>query len=192
MLRRGAIGGGVRQDRLLLSMSDAKTRPVVFSNGKPIALWQQPSGMALIVSTAAVLGLSVWIYTSGAATTLVAEPSLGADPSPDAVQTTLRAGKPTIIEFGANNCVSCREMKPVLHALAQDTRIAVADVDILKERGYIGRYQIRLMPTQVFYDAKGQETGRHMGKISGEEILVHLGLPTLDAPQIAPAPKASL
>jgi thioredoxin 1 len=96
--------------------------------------------------------------------------------SSDAVTQVLAAGKPTIIEFGANSCVSCREMKPVLHALAQDTRIAVADVDIIKERDYISRYQIRLMPTQVFYDTRGQEIGRHIGKISGEEILQRLGV----------------
>ena len=170
-------------------MADAKNGPVVFPNGKPTPWWQQPSGIAIIVSAAVALSLGAWIYTT---TADVAEPRLEAEPSADAVQTTLQAGKPTIVEFGANNCASCREMKPVLHALTQDTRIAVADVDILKERGYISRYQIRLMPTQVFYDAKGQEIGRHMGKISGGEILARLGLPMLDAPPMAPTSKAAL
>ncbi|MCI4431056.1 MAG: hypothetical protein JHC40_18030 [Burkholderiales bacterium] len=32
----------------------------------------------------------------------------------------LSMGKPTVVEFGSNNCTGCREMKPVLHALAQD------------------------------------------------------------------------
>ena len=96
----------------------------------------------------------------------------------DPVALALAAGKPAVIEFGANACVSCREMKPVLAALAQShgDRITVADVDILKERDYISRYQIRLMPTQVFFDALGRETGRHMGKISGEDILARLGV----------------
>lgn len=111
------------------------------------------------------------------------------DSSLDAVQMTLRAGKPTIIEFGANSCASCREMKPILHALAQDLRIAVADVDIIKERDYISHYQIRLMPTQVFYDANGNETSRHLGTISSDEILERLGLK--DAADIA-APKVQL
>jgi thioredoxin 1 len=173
-------------------MADNKAKPVVFSNGKPTPWWQQPSGIALIVSAAAALGLGVWIYGADASTTTVAEISSEADASPDAVQTTLRAGKPTIVEFGANNCASCRDMKPVLHALAQDPRIAVADVDILKERGYIGRYQIRLMPTQVFYNAKGEETGRHMGKISGEEILARLGLASSNAATGDALPKAAL
>lgn len=113
----------------------------------------------------------------------------GADASLDSVQRTLAAGKPTVVEFGANSCVSCREMKPILHTLAQDPRIAVADVDIIKERDYISRYQIRLMPTQVFYDASGNETSRHMGTISGDEILERLGLK--DAADSA-TPKARL
>ena len=96
----------------------------------------------------------------------------------DPVARALAAGKPAVIEFGANACISCREMKPVLAALAQShgDRITVADVDILKERDHISRYQIRLMPTQVFFDAQGRETGRNMGKITGDEILVRLGV----------------
>lgn len=112
--------------------------------------------------------------------------------APDAVQRILLAGKPTVVEFGANNCVSCREMKPVLQALARDPRIAVVDVDILKERDYISRYQIRLMPTQVFYNAKGEETGRNLGKISGEDILVRLGVAPLGEAPGASVPKVAL
>lgn len=139
--------------------------------------WRGYAGAALLAAASAALG--VWLYSTGTPTQTVIAPAA------DAVQRVLRAGKPTVVEFGANNCASCREMKPVLHALAQDQRIAVADVDILKERDYIGRYQIRLMPTQVFYDAHGQEIGRHMGKISGAEILARLGL-TVSAPQASP------
>lgn len=127
----------------------------------------------------------LWVYAATQSQPLVA-------PAPvDAVQQLLRAGKPTVVEFGANNCVSCREMKPILHALAQDPRLAVGDVDILKERAYISNYQIRLMPTQVFYNAQGQEIGRHMGKLSADEILAQLGLPPSSAGTATPNPKAA-
>ena len=48
----------------------------------------------------------------------------------------------------------------------------MVEVDLIAQRarGYIQRYHIQLMPTQVFFDANGDETGRHMGKISGEDI----------------------
>lgn len=121
---------------------------------------------------ALVAGLAVYQQRAQVA----AAPMVSATTDPVAL--ALAAGKPAVIEFGANACVSCREMKPVLAALAQShgDRITVADVDILKERDYISRYQIRLMPTQVFFDALGRETGRHMGKISGEDILARLGV----------------
>jgi len=96
----------------------------------------------------------------------------------DEVERTLLLGKPTVVEFGANACATCRDMKPVLEALRREhgQRISVLDVDILKTRDYIARYRIQLMPTQVFFDAQGREIGRNMGKISGGEILARLGV----------------
>ena len=97
-------------------------------------------------------------------------------PGDDAVQQALKLKKPTVVEFGANNCAACREMKPILGQLAREhgAQISVVDIDLLKTSGYLSRYKIMLMPTQVFFDAEGRETGRHMGKISAEEILDQL------------------
>jgi thioredoxin 1 len=96
----------------------------------------------------------------------------------DEVQQMLRLGKPAVVEFGANACASCREMKPILEALQRDhgQHISVLNVDIVKTRGYIARYRIQLMPTQVFFDAQGREIGRNMGKISATAILAQLGV----------------
>lgn len=101
--------------------------------------------------------------------------------SADAVQRALMAGKPAVAEFGANACASCREMKVVLDALrlSHGDRITVVNVDLLaqKEADYIQRYRIQLMPTQVFFDTQGREVSRHMGKLTGEEILARLQVP---------------
>ena len=96
----------------------------------------------------------------------------------DVVQSALRLGKPAVVEFGANACASCREMKPVLEALEREhgELITVVNVDIVKARSYIARYGIQLMPTQVFFDAQGREIGRNMGRISAGEILAQLGV----------------
>lgn len=93
-------------------------------------------------------------------------------------QLALPPGKPAVVEFGANACIACREMKPILAGLAAShgDRITVLDVDVLKERDYLKNYQIRLMPTQVFFDAQGREVGRNMGKMSREDILKRLGM----------------
>lgn len=95
----------------------------------------------------------------------------------DAVQLALARGKPVVAEFGSVSCVSCREMKPILAELqrAHGEKLTVVDIDVLKERQYLAHYRIQLMPTQVFFDAQGREIGRHMGKISGDEMLIRLG-----------------
>ena len=116
---------------------------------------------------------------------LPASNTQSAAPTDDAVQQALRLGKPVVAEFGANSCESCREMKLVLGALAREhgERVTVVDIDLPKATVYASRYKIQLIPTQVFFDAQGREIGRHMGKISGNEILAKLNLsPTGRAP----------
>jgi thioredoxin 1 len=122
------------------------------------------------------LALALGVVASSGCT-----PDSGSMPAPvagDVVQQALSAGKPTVAEFGANACAACREMKPILEALRRDHggRISVVDVDLIaqKHMGYLQRYRIQLMPTQVFFDAQGRETSRHMGKISADEILARL------------------
>lgn len=109
------------------------------------------------------------------------DPGTAVVSSADAVQLALTAGKPAVAEFGANACASCREMKVVLDALrlSHGDRITVVNVDLLaqKEADYIRRYRIQLMPTQVFFDTQGREVSRHMGKLTGEEILARLQVP---------------
>ncbi|MBA3058791.1 MAG: thioredoxin family protein [Gammaproteobacteria bacterium] len=173
-------------------MGKNSRKSVAYSSGKPIPWWRRASVASVVLTASAALLLGAWIYNARSPDAAALAGAPMAQVTPDVVQQVLRAGKPTIIEFGANSCASCRDMKPVLRALALDPRLVVADVDILKERDYISRYQIRLMPTQVFYNAQGEETGRHMGKISAEDILAKLGLAQADpAPGVA-VPKAAL
>lgn len=134
---------------------------------------------------AAVLGLAVVAGSISyvlieRATALAPEIQYAAEA--DEVQQALRLGKPVVVEFGGNACASCREMQPVLEALQREhgERISVLNIDILKTRGYISRYKIQLMPTQVFFDAQGREIGRNMGKVSAGEILARLGVSSLE------------
>ena len=128
----------------------------------------------VFLAAMAVAGAAAYTLTQRAPTS-DAPPGAAAD---DAVQQALRLGKPVVAEFGANSCVSCREMKLVLGALAREhgERVTVVDIDLLKNTGYAARYKIQLIPTQLFFDAQGRELGRHMGKISGNEILARLDL----------------
>jgi thioredoxin 1 len=139
--------------------------------------------IAAAVVAAALAGAAAYAWLQAAAPTAAAGVVAAgaapgaAQPGDDAVQAALARGKPVVAEFGSASCVGCREMKPVLAELQRThgEKLTVVDIDVLKERQYLARYRIQLMPTQVFFDAQGREIGRHMGTISGAEILARLG-----------------
>lgn len=99
------------------------------------------------------------------------------------VRNAVASGLPSIVEFGATTCSTCLEMKAVLDSVAQRTqaRAHVLIIDISKDREAGNVYRIQLMPTQVIFDASGREIGRHMGKLTEEEVVASLGLS--DAPR---------
>ena len=143
-----------------------------------------PTPPASATGRAWLVGVAVLIAVVGAGAYLALRPTTPApsgvflaQPGEDAVQAALARGKPVVAEFGSISCVSCREMKPILAELQRthDQTLTVVDIDVLKERQYLARYRIQLMPTQVFFDAQGREIGRHMGKTSGDAILARLG-----------------
>lgn len=88
------------------------------------------------------------------------------------------SGLPTIAEFGAKTCASCREMEVILDSVARKTagRAHVLIIDISKDVEAAKIFRIQLMPTQVFFDAQGREIGRHMGKLPEAQVMAGLGL----------------
>jgi len=90
---------------------------------------------------------------------------------------TARAGEaaalPRLIDLGANKCIPCKQMVPVLEALKTDYagRLEVVFIDVWENREAGKEYGIRLIPTQIFYDATGRELFRHEGYWSKEAIL---------------------
>lgn len=94
------------------------------------------------------------------------------------IRQTVSSGKPTIVEFGAKGCSSCREMKIVLDQVAQRTkgRANILLIDISEDLVAPEVFGIRMIPTQVFFGVDGNETGRHIGILSEAEVLAGLGL----------------
>jgi thioredoxin 1 len=121
---------------------------------------------------------SVILMAGVAAWSLRAPPraSATAAPAGQDLEPAMRTGKPTVAEFGANACASCREMKVVLGELKRlhGDRYGIFVIDIIQQQEYIARHRIQLMPTQVFFDAKGREVGRHMGKLTLEQLVAQL------------------
>lgn len=86
---------------------------------------------------------------------------------------TSRAPLPRLIDFGAGTCATCKMMSAVLDEMAgeYDGRLAIQLIDTSTQKEITGKYSIRMIPTQIFLDADGNELFRHEGFISKEDIL---------------------
>lgn len=75
--------------------------------------------------------------------------------------------KVTFVELGSVNCVPCRMMQPVMKQVETtypgQVKILFHDVWTTEGRAEGSKYKIRVIPTQVFLDAKGKEYFRHEG-----------------------------
>lgn len=67
-------------------------------------------------------------------------------------------GVPIIIDFGAESCIPCKEMAPVLKALNKELqgKAIIRFVDVWKYQSFADGYPISLIPTQIFIDANGK------------------------------------
>jgi thioredoxin 1 len=82
-------------------------------------------------------------------------------------------GRPALIDVGADTCIPCKLMMPVLESL-QTEYAGVLDVHFInlnQNPDAASLYRISVMPTQIFYDASGKERFRHEGFFAKEDIL---------------------
>jgi thioredoxin 1 len=96
--------------------------------------------------------------------------------TPDDFKKALTDGKPFLVDFGANSCIPCRQMRPVLKEVDKEyagkTRVLI--IDVYKYQDLAREYKIQLLPTLVFFDPKGKEAFRHMGVLDKEKIVAKL------------------
>jgi len=87
-------------------------------------------------------------------------------------------GMVTMVDLGANSCVPCKMMAPILDKLRKEYegRAAIVVIDVWKDKSQSKKYGIRSIPTQVFYDQEGKETYRHTGFLSENAIRTQLKL----------------
>ncbi len=66
-------------------------------------------------------------------------------------------GLPIMIDFGANSCIPCKEMAPVLEKLNKELqgKAIIKFVDVWKYPELAQNYPISVIPTQVFFDKEG-------------------------------------
>ena len=119
-------------------------------------------GKIAIVVVLAVAVVAVIVMKKGGA----ASPS--AQPTTQAV-----GGMPRLVDLGSTTCIPCKMMAPVLEELKKEYagRMQVEFIDVNENPDAAKPFGIKLIPTQVFIDAKGKELWRHEGFISKQDIL---------------------
>jgi len=86
---------------------------------------------------------------------------------------TPASGIPRLVDLGSDSCGPCKAMSPILDEMREtfDGQFAVEFIDVRKDRDAVTTYGVKLIPTQVFLDADGNELFRHEGFFSREDIL---------------------
>ncbi len=83
---------------------------------------------------------------------------------------------PKVVDFGDKFCIPCKLMAPALEELRTEQAgkldvqfVSVGDKENL---ALAEKHKIKLIPTQIFFDADGKELWRHEGYISKHGILL--------------------
>jgi thioredoxin 1 len=88
----------------------------------------------------------------------------------------LSGGKPILVDFGANSCLPCRQLRPILKEIGKEYagKAEVLVIDVYKYQHLAREYKIQAIPTLIFFDQKGKEVSRHFGLMTKEQIVAKL------------------
>ena len=100
-------------------------------------------------------------------------PATTTESKPQNLENTTTAKLPRLVDLGADKCIPCKMMAPILEELktTYNGKLQVDFIDVWKKPDEANKYKISIIPTQIFYDASGKELFRHEGFFSKEDIL---------------------
>jgi thioredoxin 1 len=80
---------------------------------------------------------------------------------------------PRMVDLGAGKCIPCKMMAPILEDLKKTYagKMDVQFLDVWENPDAGKKFGINVIPTQIFYDAAGNELFRHEGFLGKEDIL---------------------
>ena len=81
-------------------------------------------------------------------------------------------GMVTMVDLGANECIPCKMMAPVMEKVEKKYKgkAAIVFIDVWKDKEPAKRFGIRAIPTQIFFDKEGKEVYRHEGFMGEADI----------------------
>ncbi|MHC1765474.1 MAG: organomercurial lyase [Verrucomicrobiia bacterium] len=134
-----------------------------------------PAKIAVVLLVAAAAAAVVTLKkTHRASRSDAASPGPAAISRSAAVEVPLSPGTlPKLLDLGADKCIPCKMMAPILEELRKEYagKLEVVFIDVWKDPDAAKPYGIDVIPTQIFYDATGKERFRHSGFFGKEDIL---------------------
>jgi len=96
----------------------------------------------------------------------------GADPAPTPAARSAQQ-LPRLLDLGSATCVPCKMMAPILGEMKETFagELTVEFIDVRTDKDAAKQYGIQVIPTQIFFDASGNEVFRHQGFFSREDML---------------------
>lgn len=69
----------------------------------------------------------------------------------------VKEGKPLILIFGSEDCIACRQLKPVMEKLSDkyEGKIYIKYVDIVKHPDFYDNYRFQYIPSLIFFKNDG-------------------------------------
>ncbi|QTA79674.1 Thioredoxin [Desulfonema limicola] len=82
----------------------------------------------------------------------------------------------TMVDLGAKKCIPCKMMAPILEKMEKEYkgRAAIVFLDVWQDPAPAKRFNIRAIPTQIFFDKDGNEYYRHTGFMDEKSIAAML------------------
>lgn len=129
--------------------------------------------ISIVVVLLVAVGIVIALKQGGP--TPAVQPDNAATTKPDTARAeTSRptSALPRLVDLGADTCIPCKMMAPILEELKAEyaDRLRVEFYDVWKNPGIGEKFGIRVIPTQIFYDASGKELFRHEGFMPRDEI----------------------
>ncbi len=85
-------------------------------------------------------------------------------------------GMVTMVDLGAKSCIPCKMMAPILEELEQQYKgkAAIIFIDVWQNEDEGKRFEVSVIPTQIFFDRSGKEVYRHSGFLEKQAIVDRL------------------
>jgi thioredoxin 1 len=84
-----------------------------------------------------------------------------------------RKGTVTMLDLGADSCIPCKMMAPIMEKLEKEYtgRADIIFIDVWKHPEQAKRFNVRAIPTQIFFNKDGNEVDRHVGFLKEGAII---------------------